>query len=203
MVISLAYSSSFQYVRPCLTCFMWHHINPESSKLAIPSRPSLVRGVVGTRKVCWVAEEVRRAGLRCFDIGDIAPVIQSATCNSPKVGAQKKSTESLLHLWHQEDRPRPYVILLLYRVNNIQIALWLVLNLAINKEQRVEMVLTPESSSVVQSKYCKYTTAVDPSAGCNTSLTLCYKSAILNKETVNVVINGIALVGVTRDTYIS
>ena len=72
----------------------------------------------------------------------------------------------------------------------MQIALQLVLNPAINKGQRVEMVLTPESGGVVQSKYCKYT-AVNPSAGCNTPLTACYNSAILNKETVYVVMNGV------------
>ena len=53
--------------------------------------------------------------------------------------------------------------------------------------------------SVVQSKYCKYT-AVDSSARCNTSFTVCYKSAILNKGTVNVVINGAVLVKIIRDT---
>ena len=45
------------------------------------------------------------------------------------------------------------------------------------------------------------TTAVDPSAGCNTPLTAYYNSAILNKGTVYVVMNGVALVEVTRDTY--
>ena len=63
--------------------------------------------------------------------------------------AQEKSTESLLHLWHQKNRLGSHVILLLYRINNMQIALQLVLNLVINKGQRVEIVLTLESSDVV------------------------------------------------------
>ena len=116
----------------------------------------MVRSVVGTRKACWVVKRVKREGLRCFNISDIASVIQSAICNSPEVEAQKKSTESLLYLWYQENRSRSHVILLLYKINNMQIALQLVLNLVINKGQRMEMVLTLESGGVVQSKYCKY-----------------------------------------------